>query len=177
MKKSKITIVIMAAIAVVSLTVGSFVYGKNLSLSEKKDLSNKLKTEFDDEHSKLLNSNVPVTEAEINRNAEEGDKLKEKGIESQELDKQVDAEEGSVTHTKDEVISQINLGISVIEQAMEDFIKTNPGKDKSQSLDINNEPNIKTVNSLNQLKEDLTNDKISAEDAWKKVIEIRDGKK
>lgn len=137
MKKSKITIAIVAAIAIVSLSVGSLVYGKNLSLSEKKDLSKKLKTEFDNEHSKLLNSNVPVTEEEINRSAEEGDKLKDKGIESQELDKQIEAEEGSVTHTKDEVISQINLGISVIEQAMEDFIKTNPGKDKSQSLDIN----------------------------------------
>lgn len=79
--------------------------------------------------------------------------------------------------TKDEILAQINLGISVIEDSIEIFIKNNPNKSKFESFNTRGKSNVEQLEVLKKLKEDLMNDKISCKNAWDKVLEIRDGKK
>lgn len=82
----------------------------------------------------------------------------------------------SAVPTKEEIIKQIDLGVSIIEEAIENYIKQNPDKKPEDKLNNNGESSVKQVQLLKQLKNDLENNKISPEDAWNRVLEIRDGK-
>ncbi len=67
-------------------------------------------------------------------------------------------------------------GISITSEAIEDFCKKNSGRNKEESLNSQNEANVKQLEALKKLKEDLISDKINLKDAWERVLEIRDGK-
>ncbi|KGP75357.1 hypothetical protein JT05_11015 [Desulfosporosinus sp. Tol-M] len=175
MKKSKV-IIVFAVVLITVLTTGTIVAAGNFTLSQKLAQIAKMKNDFDSEHDKLIKGNVPISEAEINENAAAGDNLKEKGIEIQKREKEIAEQQGNTVPTKDKVLSQINLGIQVTEQCLEDFIKVNPNKSKSECLNRRGESNLDRLDSLKKLKDDLTNDKISTNDAWSKVLEIRNGK-
>jgi len=79
--------------------------------------------------------------------------------------------------TKEEVLAQINLGIMMVEEGIDNFIKINPTRSKADSLNSRGESNLKNLALLRQLKDDLLSNIISPSTAWNKVIEIRDGKK
>lgn len=180
MKKSKAIIAVSIATILCASSIAVFnifVPAKSYTLTEKKDIREKMKKEFSDEHDNILKGKIPVTEKEINDSAAAGDKLKDKGILIQNLDKEIEAEEGPSIPTKDEILSQINLGIMVKEDGIENFAKNNPNKSISEAVDFRNESKVKQLETLKKLKDDLTNDKISLKEAWEKVLEVRDGKK
>ncbi|MDD4142986.1 MAG: hypothetical protein PHR20_09435 [Bacteroidales bacterium] len=176
MKKSKVMIA-FAVVLIVTFTSVTVVTAGNLNVSEKIDQIMKMKKQFDNEYDELSKSKVDGSEQEINNSAAAGDKLKEKGIAIQKMEKEIATEQGSLVPTKDEILSEINFGISMTEEGIENFIKNNPHKSKAESLNARNESNSKQLEILKQLKDDLSNDKISTDNAWNKVLEIRDGKK
>jgi len=176
MIKSRI-IALASSIIFAFVTIGTAAYSKNFSALINNDFIEKMKKEFDDEHTRLLNDNIPVTEDEINASAAAGDKLKDKGIQIQILEKKARAEGVAVVPSKDQILSQIDLGISVLEENIENFITNNPGKNGSESLNVRKESNVDNLNTLKQLKSDLAENRISLEDAWNRILEIRDGKK
>ena len=179
MKKSKI-VLISSTITILTLIIiavsTGLVSAGFLNIDGKKEISNKIKKSFDEEHDKIIKGKVPITEKEINDSADAGNKLKEKGIQKQKLDKEIESIEGKTIPTKEKIISQINLGISITSEAIEDFCKKNSGRNKEESLNSQNEANVKQLEALKNLKEDLISDKISLKDAWERVLEIRDGK-
>jgi hypothetical protein len=73
---------------------------------------------------------------------------------------------------KEEIIKQIDLGLSLIEESQENFIKLNPGKIPEENLSICGESSLKQVQLLKKLKDDLINYKISSTDAWKIILDI-----
>lgn len=86
MIKSRI-IALASSIIFAFVTIGTAAYSKNFSALINNDFIEKMKKEFDNEHTRLLNDNIPVTEDEINASSAAGDKLKDKGIQIQILEK------------------------------------------------------------------------------------------
>lgn len=168
---------IVFTIVLIILTTGTIVTAGNLSVFQKVEQIDKMKKDFDNEHDQILKSKVPVGEQEIRENAAAGDKLKEKGIAIQKMEKEIATEQGSPEPTKDEILAQINLGILMTEEGIENFIKNNPNKSKEESLNARKDSNLKQLETLKQLKDDLINNNISTNNALSKLLEIRDGKK
>ncbi|MDA8227586.1 MAG: hypothetical protein M0T74_07760 [Desulfitobacterium hafniense] len=163
MKKTSVY-VLSSLVAVLCLSTSVFVYAGNSPVAVKKALVKQLEAEFDVEHEKLLKSDLPLTKEEILESAAAGDELKEKGIEAQKLKKEIEAAGGPAARSKEEILRDVELGISVIGESVEVLAKRDSRRSK-----VNSEK----LMQLKQLKDDLMNDKISPQDAEKRIVDIK----